>query len=96
MKKIPKKQLDYWIGSIGYQILDDIVAPECNISGIMADLYLASVMDYADDEKQGRKIIKKIYSKYKIPKYSVYLSEEAPIALLALAILECGEYKATG
>lgn len=90
MKRIPKKQLSYWIGKIGYDILDDIIAPACGISEILADLYLANVNDYAMDEKQVDEILQKIGEKYDIGDYP--LLEGMPIACIALIILENGKY----
>lgn len=92
MKKIPKDQITHWVGRLGYEIIDEIIAPECGIDCVIADLYLADVATYAMNEKHGYKIIRKIYKKYHIPKMSVLLTPQTPIALLALAVLEEGRY----
>ncbi len=93
MKKIPQKQINHWVGRLGYEIIDEIIAPECGIGSVVADLYLADIGTYTSGDKQSQKIINKIYRKYKIPKMSVLLTDHTPIALLALAILEEGTYK---
>lgn len=90
MKRLSKKQLGYWIGKIGYDILDNIVGPACGASNILADLYLVDVATYAIEEELCEKIVKKIVRKYKIGGYLV--TEVTPIALIALIILEEGKY----
>ncbi|MHA1437967.1 MAG: hypothetical protein ACTSPD_10355 [Promethearchaeota archaeon] len=96
---IDKKELKNAIGSIGYDILDNIVSPICGIEGIIADLYLATLLDYTlgEDSPENDKIIKTICERYKLE----YLDDEneippiypdMSIALIALYILENGEY----
>ena len=89
---INKKELSKHIGSIGYDILDEIVSPVCGIGAIMADLYLAEINTYTScDEKENKKIFKLISKKYNIKMDKEYFSE-APIALLALYIMEESDY----
>lgn len=91
--KIPARQMTYWVGILGYEILDEVVSPMCGISGVVADLYGADILLYAQNEAHAEKILKKILKRYKISKYDVLLTTQSPIALIALAILECGTYK---
>lgn len=95
---IDKNELKQMTGSIGYDILDNIVSPICGISGIMANLYLATILDYTmdEDDPDTDKIIEEICKRYKLE----YLDDEKtvppifadmPIALIALYILENGE-----
>ena len=88
-KKINKNQLTHWIGKLGYEIIDEIISPMCEISDVVADLYLADVITYAVDDKLADKIIKKIKERYKI---DYYIMPDTPIALIVLVILEDGVY----
>lgn len=90
MKRLTKKQLGYWIGKIGYDILDDIIGPATRCSNILAELYLVDVATYAAGEKLCEKIVKKICRKYRVEAYLI--NENTPIALMALIILENGKY----
>ena len=96
IKKITQKQMCHWIGRLGYEILDKIVGPEIGADNIIADLYLVDIMTYANDKKQGRKIVKKIIKKYKPDDENGLWSEEMlnwPIVLIVTFIIEGGKYK---
>ena len=92
---INKKELSKLIGQIGYEILDEIIAPVCGIEGIIADLYLADMACYTmGDEENEKKIIDKIIERYKLYRTDAELiiDSSMPIALIVLFILENGEY----
>jgi hypothetical protein len=88
-KRIPAKRITHWISEIGYEILDDIIAPTCKISDIIADLNLATISSYADKQEE-KTVINKIKRKYKIDDYC--WNEETPIASIALYVLMEGKY----
>ena len=83
-----QKMLTKNIGSIGYDILDNVVAVECGVSGIVADLYLATVEDYAENAEQVERVYKKICIRYGLPVEFWEYYEFMPIALIALYIME--------
>ena len=86
-------ELTKLIGKIGYEILDDIVAPTVGISGIVADLYLADVPTYTSDESEDEIIINRFIEKYNIDSelgWEYFIN--MPIALLALYVLENTDY----
>ncbi len=83
----------FLIGKIGYDILDNIVAPMAGIGSPFANLYLATINDHTCDEILDIKIINKVIERYKLQKEE-YLDEflvDFPIALLALYIIENGD-----
>lgn len=96
LKEIPRLTITRLIGAIGYDIIDNVICPECGIDSVIADLYLADISCYADGDKQSLKIAKKILKRYKIKDehglYSDLISGGWPIALIVLLILEDGDY----
>ena len=94
MRKINPKTLESWVGTLGYEILEEIIAPMIGAEEIMyADLYLVDIGVYTTDEKMTKKVIDKIWKKYKI-KERVYkeFAKDWSIANIVLLILEDGEY----
>ena len=92
-----KAEITEAVGTIGYDILDSFIAPLAGISSVVADLYLASPSDYLDG-KELTKAMKKIIKEYEIDNadqpefpFADYLSE-MPLALIALYIMENGNY----
>lgn len=94
------KQLSALIGEIGYDILDDFVAPAAGIHGVVADLYLADIRTYfsfsdeCSDDDSELQLCNEVTSKV-LKHYGVKYDEDfldyfwgMPIALLALYILE--------
>ena len=96
LKKIDPEQITSLVGTIGYDILDNVISTMCGIDGVIADLYLVDIGVYADGDKQTLKIAKKILKRYKIKDehglYSDLMSGNWPIALIVLLILEDGDY----
>lgn len=96
LKKVDPEQITSLIGTIGYDILDNVISPACGIDSVIADLYLADISVYADGDKQTLKIAKKILKRYKIKDehglYADLISGGWPIALIVLLILEDGDY----
>ena len=91
-KKEFKKTLTTLIGTISYDILDNIVCPLAGIGSPLADLYLADINDHTFDEKIDKKVLKKISEKYKVDLEHSGLDAETPLALLALYIIENGKW----
>ena len=89
-----KDEITKAIGTIGYDILDNFVVPEpdSGVSDVVADLYLVSVSEFFN-EKRTVEVINKICEHYGIEDedIGIYLSD-APIALIALYIMENGNY----
>ncbi|GEM_PF-3341297 len=92
MKKINPKILTYWIGKIGYQIIDEIISPMCGIDGVIAELYLVDIGIYTMDDKLTAKIATKIVKRYKLDKIYAELIQDWNLAQIVLLILEEGEY----
>lgn len=96
-KKIPKKQITQWVGALGYEIIDEIITPNCpsiTPGSVVADLYGASISLYTDNEKQDNKIVKQIIKRYKLDplEAKIVVDPDVPIALIVLYILEAGTY----
>ena len=92
-----KAEITEVVGTIGYDILDNFIAPLAGIDPVVADLYLASPSDYLDG-KDLTKAMKKIIKEYEIdnadqPEFPLadYLSD-MPLALISLYVMENGNY----
>lgn len=87
------------IGHLGYDLIDNFIAPEAGISSVVADLYLASVEDYLDGPAIHSVLVNFL------TKYAVDLGEDEhlihymagwPIALITLYVMENGDYLPVG
>ena len=95
LKRIDPITVTSLVGTIGYDILDEVISPACGIDSVIADLYMADILIYADDDKHAMKIAKKILKRYKVKDQDhLYqtLMISWPIALIVLLILEDGDY----
>lgn len=88
-----KEKITEAIGTIGYDIIDNFIAPKAGISQVMADLYLVSFGDYLDD-KEEREVMVEVLKKYGLgdDEFLPDYMENMPIALIALYIMESGNY----
>ena len=74
--------------NVAYEILDEIVAPICEIpGGIGADIYLACLWDYGDD-KQMRLILDKVAARYGVDRDRLESLDRQPVGLIAMYVLE--------
>lgn len=96
---VTSEEISHYIGEIGYHILDTIVSPICGIDGVMADLYLAEISTYTNDETEKYEIMQKVFDHYGLFTGNAETDEiqmnefaDKPIALLALYILEEGNF----
>jgi len=100
MKRIENRDITSAVGGIGYDLIDNFLGPALGISGIFADLYLADLGTYFYLEKGSKeatlaaKTLSKFYLKYgiKLDKVGISIRLTMPIALLALDVMENGNY----
>jgi hypothetical protein len=87
-----KQEVSKAIGTIGYDIIDNIIAPVAGIKYVIADLYLANVETYVHDKNEIDSVYRAIEKKYCLITHTLDHVEGCPIALIALLILEEGSY----
>ena|SRR5690348_131653 len=71
---------------VSYDILDNIVSPLLEISGISADVFRADLWCYADDEDMP-KLVKAIAERYNVPEDEIDEFKDEPLAFLSLYII---------
>jgi len=95
---INKAELQYAIDSISIYILDEVVAPQCDIpkGTISCDIYLTELSEFLDDNcimtKREEIMLKIIARKYRLPEDAPSYLEDLPIAEICLYILTHGKY----
>jgi len=71
---------------IAYDIIDNIICPVCGISEVVADLWLADIETYVqEDDKQREKILGMIEEKYNLKENELhYVDAYTPLIMIAL------------
>jgi archaellum biogenesis ATPase FlaH len=71
---------------IAYDIIDNIIAPTCGITDIQADLWLADIETYCnEDDKLREKILIEIENKYNLQENELsYIDSYTPLLMIAL------------
>lgn len=87
------------IAEVGYDLIDNFIAPAAGIESVVADLYLADVETYLEKEAI-HSVMVNFLTKYAVDlgdnDFLIGYMEGWPIALIALYVLEHGNYLPTG
>ena len=71
-----------------YEIIQYIVEPILDMERITADIYLADLVCYAEDDVELKKILDAIATKYQVDREYLECLKNYPIGLIALYTLE--------